>query len=67
MGHHRRRIQSRCGSYTDGTLGIPSIIPEGKVGQGQFSESTDDPEGYSQTLPSLETTSMGLVGELCTG
>lgn len=67
MGHHRRRIQSRCGTYIDGTLLIPSIIPKGKVGQGQFSESMDDPEDYLQTLPSLETTYIGLVSELCTG
>ena len=49
-----------------GALGNPSIIPKGKVGQGQFSESTDDLEDYSQTVLSLETTSTRLVGELYT-
>ena len=49
-----------------GTLDNPSIIPKGKVEQGQFSESMDDLEGYSQTLLSLETTSTRLVGELFT-
>ena len=65
MGHHRCRIQSQCGTYADGTLGFPPLSQRVKVGQGKFSESTDDPEDYLQTLPSLETTNMGLVGELC--
>lgn len=36
------------------------------MGQGQFLESTDDLEDYSQMLLSLETTSTRLVGKLYT-